>query len=108
MVRAEPTPPSNKMFSVETTLSLARKPVMRLVAMRQSPRPRGESRGASHPATKARMLSRESSTRLKVGSKLFKNQITMVATRITEKARWRKSLAFSHSSCSTLRGLGRR
>ena len=40
----------------ETTLSLARKPLISEVQIRQSPRPMGASRGASQPAIRARML----------------------------------------------------
>lgn len=53
---------------------------------------------ASPPA--ATTLSRE--------SKVCKNQMTIVAMKITVKARVRKSLALSHSSRKTLLGLGMR
>ena len=76
--------------------------------MRQSPRPTGAMSGASSPAAAARMLSWESVTRFRLKLKLFRNQTTIVAIRITEKARRRKSLDFSHSSRATFLGLGKR
>ena len=47
---------------VETTLSLARKPLMRDVTILQSPRPTGFIIGETQPAITARMLAEESST----------------------------------------------
>ena len=80
--------PSGKSVSMtETTLSFAMKPLIREVTMRQSPRPTGRMTGTSSPETAARMLSWEFSTRLKLKSKLFRNHTTMVAIRMTEKAR---------------------
>ena len=93
---------------METTLSLAMKPLISAVHIFQSPRPIGCSSGARTPATAARMLSSEDTTMFIRKSKLCRNQITMVASRMTEKARCRKSLAFSHSSCTTFLALGRR
>ena len=72
---------------VATTLSFAIKPVMSEVQIRQSPRPTGRISGTSQPDAAARMLFRESATMLKRRSKLCKNQMTMVAMRMTEKAR---------------------
>gem|GEM_PF-5160817 len=93
---------------VATTLSLAMKPATSEVLMRQSPSPRGARSGAIQPAIMARILVWESVTRLNRRSKLFKNQITMVATRMMVKARCKKSLALSHSSLSTFFAPGRR
>ena len=53
----------------ETTLSLAMKPEIRAVTIRQSPKPTGRNTGASTPARRARMLSCESATMLKPVSK---------------------------------------
>ena len=95
------TLPPNRISRVDTTLSLARKPLISEVVIRQSPRPRGRSMGASSPAIMARMLSWEFSTMFRCRSKLWRNQTTMVAMRMMEKARCRKSLAFSHRSWTT-------
>ena len=86
---------------VETTLSLARKPTISDVETRQSPNPRGWKIGATAPAATARMLSWESLTMVRRKSKVCKNQITMVAIKMTVNARCKKSLDFSHSSCAT-------
>ena len=96
------------MVRVETTLSFAIKPVMRAVETRQSAKPSGANRGAMPLATKARMLSCGSAVRLSCRSKFCKNQMTMVAMKITVKARSRKSRAFSQSSCITFFRPGRR
>ena len=93
---------------VETTLSLAIKPEMRAVEMRQSPKPRGAKTGAIQPAITARMLCWESATTARWVSKVCRNQMTMVATKMTVKARCKKSLAFSHSSWLTFLAPGRR
>ena len=112
MVMAErvpmaPTPPTPKRVCMtETTLSLAMKPLTREVMMRQSSRPMGRSTGATKPEMVARMLPWESSSSSRLKLKLERNQTTMVAMRITEKARCRKSRDFSQSSCPTFRGLG--
>ena len=105
-VRAAVLP--NKMDSVETTLSFAIKPVTRAVENLQSPKPRGLNTGATSPATTARILSLESVTIFRCRSKVCKNQITIVATKITVKALCRKSFAFSQSSCPTFFAPGRR
>ena len=76
----------NNMDNVETTLSFAMKPVTRAVENLQSPKPRGPNTGAINPASTARILSLESVTIFKCRSKVCKNQITMVATKITVKA----------------------
>ena len=93
---------------VDTTLSLAIKPEIRAVEIRQSPKPSGAKTGASSPAMAASMLSEEFSTISRRKSKVCKNQITTHATKITVKARSRKSLAFSHRSCMTFRIPGMR
>ena len=87
---------------------MAIKPLTSDETMRQSPRPSGTNSGATPVEITARMLARESSTMLRPKSNLLRNHTTIVATRMTENARCRKSLAFSHSSCATLRGLGSR
>ena len=51
--------------------------------------------------------SEESVTRLNLVSKLCRNHTTTVAMRMTEKAFWRKSLAFSHMSWRVERKDGR-
>ena len=102
------SPPPKRVSIMETTLSLAMKPLISEVTIRQSPSPTGAMIGARSPATAASMLSWELSTRFSRKSKLDRNQTMMVAIRITEKARCRKSLDFSHSSRATFRGLGNR
>ena len=87
--------------SVETTLSLAMKPVISAVEMRQSPKPSGAKIGAIQPATTARMLSCESVTILSRVSNVCRNQITIVAIKMTVNARCRKSFALSQSSRPT-------
>ena len=86
------------MVRVETTLSLAMKPVISAVDTRQSAKPSGAKRGAMQLATSAKMLSCGSAVKLSCGSKFCKNQMTMVAIKITVKARSKKSRAFSQSS----------
>ena len=60
----------NSTVSVETTLSLAIKPEMSAVEMRQSPKPIGRKTGAITPAIIARMLCEESDTMAKRRSKV--------------------------------------
>lgn len=57
-----PMVPPNRTSRVETTLSLAIKPLIRAVQMRQSPRPRGANSGTRMPDIRAKMLSAESDT----------------------------------------------
>ena len=90
----------------DTTLSLAMNPEIRAVQILQSPRPRGAMMGAIQPATMARMLSFSSVTMEKLVSKVLRSHIITVATRITEKALWRKSFAFSQRSWNTFLALG--
>ena len=72
--------------SVETTLSFAKNPVIRAVAIRQSPSPIGCINGAIRPEIIARILSLESVTMFKRRLKVCKNQIARVAMKITVKA----------------------
>ena len=97
-----------RMVRVETTLSLAMKPVISAVDTRQSAKPSGAKRGAMQLATSAKMLSCGSAVKLSCGSKFCKNQMTMVAIKITVKARSKKSRAFSQSSWQTFFRPGRR
>lgn len=90
--------------SEDTTLSLAIKPVMRAVEMRQSAKPSGANSGAISPAMRARMLACGSAVSRSCKSKFCKNQMTMVAAKMTVKAFCKKSRAFSHSSCATFSG----
>ena len=85
---------------VETTLSLARKPEINAVTMRQSPRPSGAKTGATSPAICASMLSSPSTIRRRKSND-WRNQMTMDATKITVKALCRKSLVLSQSSMAT-------
>ena len=84
-----------RMDKVETTLSFAKNPVIRAVAIRQSPSPIGFINGAISPEIIARMLSFESVTIFKCRLKVCKNQMTKVAMKITVKALCRKSFALS-------------
>ena len=90
-VSAEATPPANKISSVETTLSFAITPEISEVQILQSPSPSGRKSGSIRPEIFASILCDESSTKVKCKSKLCKNQITIVAMKITVKARSRKS-----------------
>ena len=72
------------------------------VAARQSPKPRGRNSGASSCPMAASRLSAESATTLRCASKVCRNQTMTVATKITPKARCKKSLALSHISSRTL------
>ena len=93
---------------VLTTASFAEKPVMSAVEARQSAKPSGANTGAMTLPMPASILAELSATTLKRMSKDCKNQMMMVATKMTVNARVRKSLALSHSSSPTLLGLGRR
>ena len=104
MVRLEPVSTAR----VLTTASLAEKPVMSAVDTRQFPKPRGAKRGASRPPRAASRLPAESVTTLSRLSKVCKNQMSRLATKMTVKARTKKSLAFSHIRRRTLPALGRR
>ena len=93
---------------VDTTASLAVKPEISAVATRQSLKPRGLNIPEINCPTRARRLSALSVTTLSFVSKVCRNQIIMVARKITVKARSRKSRAFSHSSRPTLLAEGMR
>ena len=56
-VSSEVMPSPTSTVRVETTLSLAIKPVISAVEIRQSPKPRGLKMGAIQLATRARILS---------------------------------------------------
>ena len=98
----------NSTDNVDTTLSFAITPVTSAVEMRQSSKPSGANTGAIQPATTASMLSCESATTFSPKSNVCKNQMTIVAKKMMVNARSRKSFAFSHSICATLRALGMR
>ena len=91
----------NNTLKVDTTLSFAIKPEIRAVQILQSPNPNGMKRGAIHPAIIARILFCESDTILNCKSKLCKNQMMIVAMKITVKALCRKSFALSQSRWTT-------
>ena len=96
----------NRMVNVETTLSFAIKPHIRAEETLQSPKPRGLKTGAINPAIIAKILSLESVTTFSLKSKVCKNQMTTVATKIIVNAFWRKSFAFSHKRCTTFFAAG--
>ena len=101
------SPPSSTV-SVETTLSLAVNPVISAVETRQSAKPSGANSGAIHDPTIASKLLSGVAATFRRASKVCKNQITTVATKMMVNARCTKSLALSQISCPTLRALGRR
>ena len=92
------TLPPKRTSSVETTLSFAMNPLISAVQILQSPSPIGCNNGAKIPETNANILSSEDCTIFMWKSKLCKNHITTVASKITENARCRKSFAFSQSN----------
>lgn len=98
----------NKTVSVDTTASLAVKPVINAVAARQSPKPSGAKTGAITRPTLASILNELSSTTFNLASKLCKNQMMIDARNIIVNAFVRKSLALSHINKITLLALGRR
>ena len=102
-----PAEPVNTV-NVETTLSFAIKPVINEVDILQSPKPRGANIGAITPAIPASMLSFESLTTPRWKLNVFKNQITIVAIKITVNALVKKSFAFSHKRCNVVFALGSR
>ena len=107
-VNASFTAPPNKISRVEITLSFAITPLINEVQILQSPSPSGAKIGTRQFEIIARILSLESATRLKCKSNFCKNQIQIVATKITVNAFCRKSFAFSHKSCITFFSPGRR
>ena len=106
VVRAAVSPPSSTV-RVETTLSLAVKPVISAVETRQSPKPSGLKMGATQlPMSASRLVSGVAT--LRRVSKVCKNQISTVATKMMVNAFCKKSLAFSQISWPTLRAEGKR
>ncbi len=93
---------------VDTTASLAVKPEISAVATRQSLKPKGLKITEINWPTSARRLSALSVTTLSLASNVCRNQMMMVARKMTVKARSRKSRAFSHSSRPTLLAEGMR
>lgn len=93
---------------VLTTLSLAMTPVSTAVDASTVPKPAGVNTGAMAPAITPSMLCAISGAGERVKVKCCKNHTTMVARKMTVKARFKKSLALSHSCRATLRGAGRR
>ena len=88
---------------VLTTASFAMRPVTRLVTTRQSANPRGANTGAIHiPMMPRRLVVLSEETTFSYASKCWRNQITIVATKIIVNARRMKSHAFSHIRSSTL------
>ena len=94
--------------SEETTASLAVKPEMSAVAQRQSAKPSGAKMGATSRPIMASRLSLLEATTFSRASKLCKNQMATVASKMTVKALERKSLAFSQRRSATLLAEGRR
>ena len=94
--------------SVLTTASFAVKPEISEVATRQSPKPSGRKTGAIQRPMSASRLAALSETTFSRVSKVCKNQMMMVARKMTVNARSRKSRAFSHRSRNTLFGEGSR
>ena len=87
--------------SVDTTLSFAINPVISAVEIFQFPKPSGRNTGAMIPATTARILSLESATTFMCKLNVCRNQMIIVAKKITVNALCKKSFAFSHRSCPT-------
>ena len=102
------TSPPVSWVSVETTFSLAMKPVMIAVLARQSPKPRGAKIGATAPASRASRLCSGESTRLRPASNAWRNHTIMEARKMTVKAFFTKPLALSHTRNATLRPEGKR
>ena len=74
----------------------------------QFPKPSGANTGAISAPMAASMLFALSATMFNLKSKLCKNQITIVATKIMVNALCKKSLAFSHICSKMLLPLGSR
>ena len=101
------SPPSSTV-RVETTLSLAVKPVISAAETRQSPKPKGRNTGATQlPTSASRQESGDWAT-FRRASKVCINQMITVATKIMVKAFCKKSRAFSQISWPTLRAEGKR
>lgn len=88
----EVSPPNNTV-RVLTTLSFAVNPVIKAVEILQSPKPKGVNKGAIKPPIIASKLYLESFTTLSLVSKVCKNQMIIVATKIIVNAFVIKSLA---------------
>ena len=86
---------------VLTTLSLAVNPVINDVDILQSPNPNGTNTGAIKLPISASILFDESVTTLNLISKVCKNHIITVATKITVNALVTKSFALSQISLAT-------
>ena len=97
VVICEVSPPSSRV-SVETTLSLAVKPVSRAVEALQSPKPSGANIGATNPPSRASRLSSGDSTMFSRTSKFWSIHTMMDAANITVNAFCMKSFAFSQMS----------
>ena len=107
VVSAAVSPP-NSTVRVETTLSLAVKPVISAVETRQSPKPSGLKIGAIKlPMAASRLASGAAATFNRV-SNVCRNQISTVATKMIVKAFCKKSRAFSQINWPTLRAEGKR
>ncbi len=79
------------------------KPEMSAVAHRQSAKPEGRKNGRNElPDHGKKTVRRCRSTTFSRVSKLCRNQMTIVARKMTVNARSRKSFAFSHRSSATL------
>ena len=84
----------------KTTLSLAMKPVSSAVQMPIAEAQRLKERGEP-AAVSASRLSLESRDDVEAQIERLQEQMTIVAAKMTVKARWRKSLDFSHRSWQT-------
>lgn len=98
--------PPRSTVRVLTTLSFAVKPVISAVDILQSSKPSGRNSGLITEPRIARMLSDESDTGFSLISKLCRNQIIIVATKIIVKALVTKSFVLSQISCITERAEG--
>ena len=93
---------------VLTTASFAVNPQINDVETRQSLNPSGANTGAIHFPTSASRLSLLSATTLSLVSNVCKNQMMIVAKKMTVNALWMKSFALSHIKSSTLFADGKR
>ena len=98
----------SRICSVLTTDSFAMKPEISAVAQRQSAKPSGAKMGASQRPMMASRLCSLLVTTFSRASKLCRNQMTIVARKMTVNARSIKSFALSQSKSATLLRLGRR
>lgn len=97
-----------KTLKVLTTASLAVNPVIKAVDTLQSEKPNGAKIGAIILPTNANRLFPLSSTTFNLVSKVCKNQMMIVATKIMVNALWMKSFALSHIKRITLLADGKR